>query len=235
MYSIFSWAIPLQSRLHEFSKAQRQIAEKLNSFPEEVQWQTYFVKAHLNKIDLPIKGKRDWLAARTYHFESMLWLINQKIFNTEDVYLLQEANRPYYYEWLRREYYPRLREVSKDVPENSILVYYPFPTNENFNRCLNVWLENCDISTLSLEAFYEAVCQCAQIELFNDEFSNEKAVIERFGNASFRACLQADDFFVLAQRAIKANYHRQDLTEDVLRDQVENNIWLRIISCWQQK
>jgi hypothetical protein len=238
MYSIFSWAMPLQSDLHEFYKVQRQVAAELDFFDEEVQWQTYFVKASLSKIDRPNQVKCDWLAKKIWYFETIMWNINRKIFNTEDIRLLQEANRPYYYEWLRREYYPRLREVSKDVPENSILVYYPFPTNEDFRWCLHNWLKNCDVdyvNSLSLEVFYEEVCQCAQTGLLNDELSNEKAVIERFGDANFQTCLQADEFFPRAFQAIKTNYQHQGPVEKSLRGRVEDSMWLRIISCWQQK
>jgi hypothetical protein len=59
MYSIFSWAMPLQSQIHEFSKVQRQIAAELNLFPEETQWKIDFIKTMLSKLDFPNEGRQD--------------------------------------------------------------------------------------------------------------------------------------------------------------------------------
>jgi hypothetical protein len=78
-------------------------------------------------------------------------------------------------------------------------------------------------STLSLEAFYEAVYQCTQLELLNDDFSNEKVVIERFGDASFRACLNADKFFLRAFRVTKSNLE-WSIEKNTLQNKVNCNI-----------
>jgi hypothetical protein len=182
-------------------------------------------------------------------------------FDIEGVRLLQEANRPYYYQWLQNA--KLAGEISQTLPAA------PLPHSENFRKYFNDFLSNTDIGTLSHEAFFEAACIGVQMELLNNDFSNKEMIPECFKDPNFRACLQADDFFVLAQRVITANYEhqgemeltlrahvesinadrsfvqvhgvlnpdyvRQSEVEMILRTRVEDHMWLRIISCWQQK
>jgi hypothetical protein len=62
------------------------------------------------------------------------------------------------------------------------------------------------------------------MELLNDEFSNEKAVIERFEDVNFQACLQADELFTKSFGAADFSDKNMDGINQLLRIRIEDNI-----------